>query len=63
MLTRYAPPTRDTTYTLVVVFSVTRDRDGDLRDPAAIRAEAQSWLESLAATVHRVAVHDVRRPP
>ena len=56
-------PTRDTTYSLVVVFSVARDRDADLRDSATIRAEVQSWLESLDATVHRIVVHVDRTPP
>lgn len=43
-----------TTYTMLVIFSVHPDSDDSLRDQQAISDEAQSWLESLDATVHGV---------
>jgi hypothetical protein len=45
-----------TTYTLLVVFTVTRESDEHLQDTACIRDEAASWLASLNATVHGVSV-------
>jgi hypothetical protein len=43
-----------TTYTMLVIFTVHPDSDDNLHDLQAIRDEAQSWLESLDATVHGV---------
>lgn len=43
-----------TTYTMLVIFTVHPDSDDNLHDQQAIRDEAQSWLESLDATVHGV---------
>ena len=43
-----------TTYALLVIFTVHPDGDQHLHDQQAIRDEAQSWLESLDATVHGV---------
>jgi hypothetical protein len=43
-----------TTYTMLVIFTVHPDSDHNLHDQQAIRDEAQSWLESLDATVHGV---------
>lgn len=43
-----------TTYTMLVIFTVRSDSDQHLHDQQAIRDEAQSWLESLDATVHGV---------
>lgn len=43
-----------TTYTMLVIFTVHPDSDQNLHDQQAIRDEAQSWLESLDATVHGV---------
>lgn len=43
-----------TTYTMLVIFTVHPDSDDTLHDQQAIRDEAQSWLESLDATVHGV---------
>ena len=43
-----------TTYTMLVIFTVHPDSDDNLHDQQAIRGEAQSWLESLDATVHGV---------
>lgn len=44
------------TYAMLVIFTVTPASDEHLRDGQAIRDEAQSWLESLDATVHGVSV-------
>jgi hypothetical protein len=41
-----------TTYTLVVTFTVHLESNQDLRDRQGICDEAQSWLESVGATVH-----------
>jgi hypothetical protein len=52
-------PTTDvktTTYELVVIFTVHPTSDPNLRNRNGIRDEAQSWLESVGATVHRVNV-------
>ena len=43
-----------TTYALLVVFTVTPESDEHLHDEGAIRAEAQSWIESLNAGVKGV---------
>ena len=43
-----------TTYALLVIFTVHPDGDQHLDDQQAIRDEAQSWLESLDATVQGV---------
>lgn len=43
-----------TTYTMLVIFTVHPDSDDTLHHQQAIRDEAQSWLESLDATVHGV---------
>ena len=50
--------TEDTpvTYALLVIFTVDPCVDMSLQDQQAIRDEAESWLESLDATVHRVVV-------
>jgi hypothetical protein len=48
--------TKTTTYTMLVIFTVHPESDQNLYDQQAIRAEAQSWLESLDATVHGVSI-------
>lgn len=48
--------TKTTTYTMLVIFTVHQDSDQNLHDQQAIRDEAQSWLESLDATVHGVSI-------
>lgn len=45
-----------TTYTLLVVFTVDEHSHENLHDQQAIRDEAASWIESLDATVHGVSV-------
>lgn len=42
------------TYAMLVVFTVDARSDQHLQDQQAIRAEAQSWLESLNAGVKGV---------
>jgi hypothetical protein len=48
--------TRTTTYALLVIFTVHPDSERNLHDQQGIRAEAQSWLESVGTTVHGVNV-------
>ena len=48
--------TKPTTYTMLVIFTVHPESDQNLHDQQAIRDEAQSWLESLNATVHGVSI-------
>lgn len=43
-----------TTYAMLVIFTVHPTSDQNLHDQQDIRDEAQSWLESLDATVHGV---------
>ena len=45
-----------TTYALLVIFTVHPESERHLRDQQGIRDEAQSWLESVGATVHGVNV-------
>ena len=45
-----------TTYTLLVVFTVDERSSEILREQQAIRDEASSWIESLDATVRGVSV-------
>jgi hypothetical protein len=45
---------KTTTYAMLVIFTVHPDSDDNLQDQQAIRHEAQSWLESVGATVHGV---------
>jgi len=45
---------KTTTYTMLVIFTVHPESDDQLQDQQTIRDEAQSWLESLDATVHGV---------
>lgn len=47
---------KQTTYTLLVVFTVDDSSHENLRDQQAIRDEAASWIESLAARVRGVSV-------
>jgi hypothetical protein len=47
---------RPTTYTLLVVFTVDENSHENLQDQQAIRDEAASWIESLAARVRGVSV-------
>jgi hypothetical protein len=47
---------RPTTYTLLVVFTVDEHSHENLQDQQAIRDEAASWIESLAAKVRGVSV-------
>ncbi len=44
--------TKPTTYAMLVIFTVHQESDQSLQDRQAIRDEAQSWLESLGASVH-----------
>lgn len=46
--------TRTTTYALLVIFTVHPESERNLHDQQGIRAEAQSWLESVGITVHGV---------
>ena len=46
----------DTTYTVTVTFTVRDDSDAYLQSVQAISEEFESWLESLRAIVHTVAV-------
>jgi uncharacterized protein with GYD domain len=48
--------TSTTTYTMLVIFTVHPDSERNLHDQQDIRDEAQSWLESVGATVHGVNV-------
>jgi hypothetical protein len=50
--------TRTTTYALLVIFTVHPESERHLRDQQGIRDEAQSWLESVGATVHGVNVRE-----
>ena len=54
MATTATTPNQPVTYTLLVIFTVDPSTDEHLRDQQAIRDEAESWLESLDATVHGV---------
>jgi hypothetical protein len=47
---------RPTTYTLLVVFTVDEQSHENLQDQQAIRNEAASWIESLAATVRGISI-------
>jgi hypothetical protein len=47
---------QQTTYTLLVIFTVDERSHENLQDQQAIRDEAASWIESLDATVRGVAV-------
>lgn len=44
------------TYAMLVIFTVHPDSDNQLHDQKSIRDEAQSWLESLDATVQGVCI-------
>ena len=57
--------TRTTTYALLVIFTVHPESERHLRDQQGIRNEAQSWLESVGASVHGVNVRkaDDADPP
>ena len=46
----------DTTFTVTVTFTVHAHSDPHLQGAQAIEGEFESWLESLKATVHTVAV-------
>ena len=52
-------PKADQTYIVAVTFTVHEHSDDYLQSPQAIEEEFESWLESLHATVHRVAVRNV----
>lgn len=60
--TRQTTDTTPTTYALRVIFTVHPDSERHLRDHRGIRDEAQSWLESVGATVHDVHVKKVDAP-
>lgn len=45
-----------TTYTMLVIFTVSPESHDNLQDQQAIRDEAASWLESLDAKVHGVSI-------
>jgi hypothetical protein len=47
---------KTTTYTMLVIFTVDPNSDENLQDQQAIRQEAQSWIESLGASVEGVSV-------
>ena len=51
-----ASQTKPTTYTLLAVFTVDEHSHENLQDEQAIRDEAASWIESLAAPVRGVSV-------
>ena len=44
------------TYTMLVIFTVNPESHENLQDQQAIRDEATSWLESLAARVEGICV-------
>ena len=46
----------DASYVVTVTFTVHEHNNDYLQSPQAIREEFESWLESLKATVHDVAV-------
>ncbi len=46
----------DTTYTVTVTFTVHPHTDEHLQTEQAVRDEVESWLASLDAKVHTVAV-------
>ncbi len=50
------PDTDGKTYTVTVTFTVRPDTDEHLQDERAIRDEVESWIASLDADVHSVAV-------
>jgi hypothetical protein len=54
--------TTPTTYALLVIFTVHPDSERHLRAHRGIRDEAQSWLESVGASVHGVYVKKVDAP-
>ena len=45
-----------TTYAMLVIFTVDHNSHENLHDQQAMRDEAQSWLESLDATVQGVCI-------
>ena len=53
-LTATTTPNQPVTYTLLVIFTVDPRTGEHLQDEQSIRDEAESWLESLDATVHGV---------
>ncbi|MGE3336004.1 MAG: hypothetical protein AB7I36_20380 [Rhodospirillaceae bacterium] len=46
--------TRTVTYAMLVIFTVPTGAAAQMQDTQVMRDEAQSWLESLDATVHGV---------
>jgi hypothetical protein len=54
--TTIATGNQPTTYTLLLVFTVDDHSHESLHDQQAIRDEAASWIESLAAKVRGVSV-------
>jgi hypothetical protein len=49
-------PDRTTTYAMLVIFTVDANSHENLHDQKRMRDEAQSWLESLNASVKGVNV-------
>jgi hypothetical protein len=48
--------TQAVTYAMLVIFTVHPESDQALHDQQTIRDEAQSWIESLDATVQGVCI-------